>query len=283
MRILLAHHWWEGGRNATWNPARFPVPDIEGAIKAAYDRLQMERPEHERFGGHAVFMCYHPATDYAGRDCVGISFAFVPDAGGRLKDAGLLERCRGIILPRLEAAPRTVTELEVPLPLPDASARKPGSPARWAAAAVAAALLIAGGVTLSSKGKGGNPAPDGADAPPPSVAAAPAPPAAEMPAETKAPTTPAPTPPAAPKLEAEDPVKAMCERLPDLKDGLRPCARRFAGRRCGGGVSISFPEWLKQDEDCSRNREYEKEHFFVDEKSVKSPDRTLARKFFQKR
>lgn len=137
MKISLAHHYWQNKANATWNPARFPCPAIEDAIKQNYVALETERPVWRRYGDITVIFDYRPTKDIYGRDIVPISFAFVP---GRL----ISEKCRCQIAKILARTPETVTEIEAP----DGCLAKASHRVMPVLAGAAALALIAAGFWL---------------------------------------------------------------------------------------------------------------------------------------
>lgn len=107
MRVPVCHHFWKDGQDATWQPASFPVPQIEEAVKNDYVILQKERPKWRKYGGFWVVFDYRPETDVFGRDIVPISFAFLPDSPEAEK---LLPPIRA----RLKATPRESAFLVTP-------------------------------------------------------------------------------------------------------------------------------------------------------------------------
>lgn len=109
MEILLSHHFWRDNKNAVWNPASFPYPRIEQAVKKSYAVIETERPAWRKYDNITVFFDYRPSKDAYGRDIVPISFAFVPEC----QDP---ESCRSVIAPILAKTPNNVLKLNLDLP-----------------------------------------------------------------------------------------------------------------------------------------------------------------------
>lgn len=109
MEIRLAHHYWKNKENSVWNPARFPYPEIEQAVKQSYVMLEDERPKWRRYGDITVFFDYRPSQDVFGRNIVPITFAFVP---------GCIEPdvCWKLLAKKLASAPESILELDVDFP-----------------------------------------------------------------------------------------------------------------------------------------------------------------------
>lgn len=116
MRIPVCHHYWQDGQDARWQPAAFPVPEIEAAIKSDYLELQAKRPQWRKYGAFWAIFDYRPEKDVFGRPIVPISFAFLPD---RPDAAHLLPQIKS----RLAAAPRGCRYIEVQPP--ESGARRP--------------------------------------------------------------------------------------------------------------------------------------------------------------
>lgn len=108
MQLVLAHHYWKDGKNATWYPQRFPFADLESAIKDDYVRLQAERPKWQVYGKTCVFFHYRPEKDIFGRDCVGISFAFFPNCKSP-------ETAASVILPKLSQCRQDQLTMDISL------------------------------------------------------------------------------------------------------------------------------------------------------------------------
>ena len=109
-KILLAHHYWKDGKNATWFPIKFPIQEIEVDLKSKYDYLQAEKPPYLTLENVTVFLAYHPSKDIFGRDIVPISFAFV-------KNCRNPEVVAKIILPQLQKSSVDQAELNVNIPI----------------------------------------------------------------------------------------------------------------------------------------------------------------------
>lgn len=157
MQMLVAHHFWKDGKNATWNPTRFPVPEIERAVKEDYEKLAAERPPFRTYGAWTVFFVYTPKHDYAGRTIVEISFAFA-------KQLRRPDRYAPQICALLDGLARTEATLEIRLTeeqAPQLSKKSTTFPVGKVACVVVAGVLTAaivlsmwqGEKTPSSRGK----------------------------------------------------------------------------------------------------------------------------------